>query len=57
MELLNSLSFVKTRLLPEGIFEEKALFLAEFGESVNELNQVLTGQNPARDAYRLLDEL
>ena len=57
MELLSSLSFVKTRLLPEGISEEKALFLAEFVKSVNELNQVLADQNPVRDAYQLLDEL
>ena len=57
MELLHSLSFVKTNPLPVGISEEKALFLTELGESVTELNQVLAGQTQARDAYQLLDEL
>lgn len=39
------------------ISPEKALFLAEFGQAVNELNQVLTGQLPAQDAEQLIAEL
>ena len=57
MELLRSLSFVKTNPLPVGISDEKALFLAEFGQSVEELNDTLTGKAQARNAYELLDEL
>ncbi len=57
MELLRSLSFVKAKPLPVGISNEKALFLAELGEAVEELNDVLAGKTQARDAYELLDEL
>jgi hypothetical protein len=57
MELLRSLSFVKTNPLPIGISDEKALFLAEFGQSVEELNDALTGKTPTRNAYDLLNEL
>ncbi|MGA0559885.1 hypothetical protein ACO2Q8_24705 [Larkinella sp. VNQ87] len=57
MELLRSLSFVKTKPLPVGISDEKALFLAEFEESVDELNDVLAGKTQARNAFDLLDEL
>lgn len=57
MELLRSLSFVKAKPLPVGISNEKALFLAELGEAVEELNDVLSGKAQARDAYKLLDEL
>lgn len=57
MELLRSLSFVKAKPLPAGTSDEKALFLTEFSESVQELNQVLAGKAQARDAYQLLDEL
>ena len=57
LELLRSLSFVKAKPLPVGISDEKALFLTEFSESVEELNHVLSGKAPARDAYQLLDEL
>lgn len=57
MELLGSLSFVKTKPLPVGISDEKALFLAEFGEAVEELNDVLAGKKQAPNAYSLLDEL
>ncbi len=57
LELLSSLSFVKAKPLPVGISDEKALFLTEFFESINELNQVLEGKIQARDAYQLLDEL
>ncbi len=56
-ELLRSLSFVKAKPLPVGISDEKALFLAEFSESVEDLNQVLSGKAQARDAYELLNEL
>jgi len=48
---------VKTKPLPVGISNEKALFLAEMGEAVEELNDVLAGKAQARDAYELLDEL
>lgn len=57
MELLQSLSFVKTKPLPVGISDEKALFLTELGEAVDELNDVLAGKGQARNAYELLDEL
>ena len=57
MELLRSLSFVKAKPLPVGISNEKALFLTEFSEAVDELNDVLVGKTQARDAYELLDEL
>ncbi len=57
LELLRSLSFIKAKPLPVGASAEKALFLAELSESVEELNQVLLGKAHARDAYQLLDEL
>lgn len=57
MELVKSLSFVTAKPLPVGISNEKALFLTEFGEAIEELNDVLTGKTQARDAYELLDEL
>ena len=57
MELLRSLSFVKTKPLPVGISNGKALFMAELSEAVEELNDVLAGKTQARDAYELLDEL
>ena len=57
MELLRSLSFVKADTLPADISTEKAVFLTEFSESIEELNQVLSGQKKAHDAYDLLDEL
>ena len=57
MELLRSLSFVKAKPLPVGTSSEKALFLTELGEAVEELNDVLAGKTQARDAYGLLDEL
>ena len=43
--------------VPLPISDEKALFLAELGQAVNELNLVLTGRLPARDAEQLIDEL
>ena len=57
LELLRSLSFIKARPLPVGISDEKALFLTEFSESIEELNHVLSGKTQARDAYQLLNEL
>lgn len=57
LELLRSLSFVKAKPVANGISDEKALFLTELGEAVDELNQVLAGKAVARDAYSLLDEL
>ena len=57
MELLRSLPFVKTNPLPMGTSDEKAVFMAEFEQSVEELNEVLAGKAQARDAYKLLDEL
>ena len=57
LELLQSLPFVKTRPLPVGVSDEKALFIAEFGQSVDELNDVLNGKAEAGNAYDLLDEL
>ena len=57
MELLRSLSFVKAKPLPVGMSNEKSLFLAELGEAVEELNDVLVGKKQSRDAYELLDEL
>lgn len=57
MELLRNLSFVQAEPLPVGISDQKALFLTELGESVTELNQILSGKTQARDAYELLDEL
>lgn len=57
MELLRNLAFVKAKQLPVGISTEKALFLSELSEAVDELNDVLTGKTQARDAYELLDEL
>ncbi len=57
LELLQSLPFVKTRTLPVGISDEKALFIAEFAQSVDELNDVLRGKAIAGNAYDLLDEL
>lgn len=50
MELLHSLSFVKTRPMLIGITNEKALFLAEWGEAVEEPNDKLTTKTKARDA-------
>ncbi len=49
MELLRNLSFVKAKPLPVGVSAEKALFLAELGEAVEELNDVLAGKTQARD--------
>lgn len=43
--------------VPLPISSEKALFLAELGQAVNELNLVLKGQLSARDAEQLIDEL
>ena len=57
MELLKNLSFVKARPLVANVSDDKAVFLAELGESVEELNDVLAGRTQARDAYGLLDEL
>lgn len=57
MELLRSLSFVKAKPLPVGISDQKAVFLTEFAEAIDELNAVLAGKAQARDAYQLLDEL
>jgi len=57
LELLRSLSFVKTKPLPVGVSDEKALFIAEFSQSVDELNDVLLGKTQASSAYDLLDEL
>ena len=57
MELLRSLSFVKAKTMASGVSDDKALFLAELGEAVDELNQVLAGKTQAPDAYSLLDEL
>lgn len=57
MELLRSLSFVKTKPLSVGTSNEKALSLVELSEVVEELNDVLAGKKQARDAYELLDEL
>ena len=50
MELLRSLSFVKTRPMLIGITNEKALFLAEWGEEVEEPNDKLTTKTQARNA-------
>ena len=50
-------SFVKAALLTAGASNEKALFLAEFGEAIDELNNVLAGKAQDADAYPLLDEL
>ena len=57
LELLHSLPFVKARPLPVGVSDEKALFIAEFGQSVDELNDVLAGKAQAGSAYDLLNEL
>lgn len=57
MELLRSLSFVKTKRLPVSTSNEKALFLVELSEAVEKLNDVLAGKTQAHDAYELLDEL
>ncbi|MBC7568380.1 MAG: hypothetical protein H7319_01435 [Spirosoma sp.] len=57
LELLRSLSFVKTKPLPVGISDEKALFIAEFSQAVDELNDVLSGKAQAANAYDLLDAL
>ncbi len=54
MELLQSLSFVKAKPLPVGVSNEKALFL---GEAVEELNDVLAGKTQAHNAYELLDNV
>lgn len=43
--------------VPLPISSEKALFLAELGQAVNERNLVLAGRLPARDAAQLIDEL
>lgn len=57
MELLKSLFFVKAQPVAANVSDDKAVFLAELGESVEELNEVLAGRIQARDAYGLLDEL
>ncbi len=57
LELLQSFSFVKARQLSVDISDEKALFLSEFGEAVEELNDILAGKKQGRNAYDLLNEL
>jgi hypothetical protein len=57
MKLVRNLTFLKATPLPAGASNEKALFLAEFGEAIDELNDVLAGKAQAADAYSLLDEL
>ena len=50
MELLRSLSFVKTRPMLIGLDNEKALFLAEWGEAIEESNDELATKTQARNA-------
>jgi len=57
MKLVRNLTFLKVTPLPTGASNEKALFLAEFGEAIDELNDVLAGKAQASNAYSLLDEL
>lgn len=57
MELLQNFTFVKARPLSAETSDEKALFLSEFGEAVDELNEVLAGKKQGRNAYDLLDKL
>jgi hypothetical protein len=57
MELLRSLSFIRVKPIADDISDEKALFLTELGESVEELNEVLAGRAKAGNAFDLLDEL
>jgi hypothetical protein len=53
MELLNSLSFVKTK----PITDEKAKLMEEIKEAVENLNLVKKGKVKARPAKELLNEL
>lgn len=53
MALLNDLPYVKTKPLTP----YKAKILEDVKQSVDELNQVLTGKLEARDADELLNEL
>lgn len=53
LEVLRSLSFVKTNTLTE----EKALFLTELKEAVEEMKLVKTGKRKGRKIEDLLDEL
>ena len=53
MELLNSLSFVKTKT----ITESKALLIEEIKEVVEEMKLIKSGKLQARDADDFLNEL
>lgn len=57
MELFRSMSFVKAKPIASSVSDEKALFLAEFSDSIYELNDALSEKIEAKDAYNLLDEL
>ena len=57
MELLRNLSFVRVKPIADDVSDEKALFLTELAESVEELNDVLEGRTKATNAFDLLDEL
>ena len=48
MELLSSLSFVKTKPMLVGNANEKALFLAEWDEAVEGSNDMLVDRTQAR---------
>lgn len=53
MTLLQNFSFVKTKQLTG----EKALFLEELKESVDELSEIKSGKKKARNATDFLKEL
>ncbi len=53
MELLNSLSFVKTRKLTD----EKAQLIGEINEAVEEMKLIRAGKKKARNAEDFLNEL
>jgi hypothetical protein len=53
MELLKNFSFVKAKPLTDN----KALFLEEFREAVEEVKQIKAGKKQGRPAKDLLDEL
>ena len=56
MELLNSLSFVKTKKVEEPSAYKKKV-LGDFRAAVKEVNQIKAGKKKGISAKKLLDEL